>query len=194
MMLRLLLARHGESQWQVLGDEAGPNSVLTELGRFQADRLGRWLAGHFEVDHIYASPLRRAQETAQSVAGHLGLAVEVHGDLAESAFLVQPKLPAFSSPLETVDGGFADELPSHKDYRLFRSRVAGALKDILGRHEDGTVLIVAHAGTIGTVFRLLLGSDTFTVNVGNTTLHSLRWNGGQWHIEFVDRWDHLRGL
>jgi hypothetical protein len=46
----------------------------------------------------------------------------------------------------------------------------------------------------GTVFRLLLGSDTFTVNVGNTTLHSLTWNGGQWHIEFVDRRDHLRGL
>jgi hypothetical protein len=44
------------------------------------------------------------------------------------------------------------------------------------------------------VFRLLLGSDTFTVNVGNTTLHSLTWNGGQWHIEFVDRRDHLRGL
>ncbi|RME47331.1 MAG: hypothetical protein D6791_06125 [Chloroflexi bacterium] len=96
--------------------------------------------------------------------------------------------------METVDGSYTEAMPAHRDYRAYRSQVAGALRDILSRHDDGTILIIAHGGTIGTAFRLLLGSDTFTVNVGNTTLHSLTWNGGQWHIEYIDRWAHLRGL
>jgi broad specificity phosphatase PhoE len=55
-------------------------------------------------------------------------------------------------------------------------------------------LIVAHGGTIETAIRLLLGSDAFTVNMGNTTLHSLTWNDHRWHVEYLDRWEHLRGL
>lgn len=193
-MLRLLLARHGESEWQVLGDQAGPNSALTERGRRQAAALGRWLAEHISVDHIYASPLIRAHDTAQAVASHLRLPVRTHDGFQESPFLLQPKLPVLATPLQSVDVAYAEPLPGHREYRQFRSQVAQALRDVLSRHDEGTVLIIAHAGTIGTVFRLLLGSDTFTVNVGNTTLHSLTWNGGQWHIEYIDRWDHLRSL
>lgn len=191
-MLRILLARHGESEWQVIGEEAGPDSALTELGRHQADHLGRWLAEHISVDCIYASPLQRARDTAQTAAKHLDLPVGFHEGLQESWFLVAPKLPAYSSPLEGLDA--KHDMPANKDYRAFRSQVAQALRDILRQHDEGTILIVAHGGTIGTAIRLLLGSDTFTVNVGNTTLHSLTWNGDKWYIEYIDRWDHLHNL
>lgn len=191
-MLRLLLARHGESEWQVVGEEAGPDSALTDLGRRQADHLGHWLAEHLTIDNVYASPLQRAHDTAKLAAAYLDLPVHLREGLEESWFLVQPELPAFETPLEALGG--KNVLPENGDYVSFRARVTEALQDILGRHDDGTILIVAHGGTIGTIMRLLLGSDTFTVNVGNTTLHSLTWNGGQWHVEYVDRWDHLRDL
>jgi hypothetical protein len=42
--------------------------------------------------------------------------------------------------------------------------------------------------------RLLLGSDFFSVNLGNRTLHSLVWYEQRWRIEFGDCWEHLRGL
>jgi broad specificity phosphatase PhoE len=193
-LLRLLLTRHGESQWQVLGDEAGLDSPLTGLGRRQADRLGGWLASHIAVDHIYASPLQRARETAQRVAAHLDLPVHLDHNLKEAPFFVVPELPAFSRPSAILDGREAHSTQAAEAYRAFRSRVARALQAILSRHDDGTILIVAHGGTLGTAFRLLLGSDTFTVNVGNTTLHSLTWGGARWHIEYVDRWEHLAGL
>lgn len=194
MTLRLLFARHGESQWQVVGEEVGPDSELTELGRRQADHLGRWLVDHIAVNHVYASPLKRAHKTAQLAATHLGLPVHLHEGLKESWFLVASKLPAFSTPSESLSRERAGEKPASEGYQAFRSQVSRALRDILGRHDEGTILIVAHGGTIGTALRLLLGSDAFTVNVGNTTLHSLTWNGGRWHIEYIDRWAHLKNL
>lgn len=193
-MLRLLLTRHGESQWQVLGNEAGLDSPLTGLGRRQADRLGGWLAGHIAVDHIYASPLQRAHITALLIAAHLDLPVHLDHNLKEAPFFVVPELPAFSTSSAVLDGREAHSTQATEAYRAFRSRVARALQAILSRHDEGTILIVAHGGTIGTAFRLLLGSDTFTVNVGNTTLHSLTWGGARWHVEYVDRWEHLAGL
>lgn len=189
-MLRLLLTRHGQSQWQVLGDEAGPDSPLTDLGRRQADRLGRWLAGHAAVDHIYASPLKRAHETAQLVAAHLDLPVHLHEALQEAWFFTAPELPNFPAPLDILNRA-DNHHQGAEDYRAFRSHVAQALRDILGQHQAGTLLVVAHVGTIATAIRLLVGSDAFTISVGNTTLHSLAWAGARWQVEYIERRDHL---
>jgi broad specificity phosphatase PhoE len=194
MMVQLLLTRHGQSQWQVLGDEAGPDSPLTELGRRQADQLGCWLADRVPVNHIYSSPLRRACETAQLVAAHLNLPVHVNDNLKEAPFLAAPKLPAFSMPLDVLDSKGGDHRQGTEDYRMFRSQIAQALRDILGQHNEGTILVVAHVVAIATVIRLLLGSHVFTVHVDNTTLHSLTWKGHRWSVEYIGRRDHLRDL
>lgn len=193
-MLRLLLTRHGESEWQVLGDKAGSDSLLTELGQRQADHLGRWLKKNVLVNYVYASPLRRAHETAQLVATHLGLPVEVHADLAEAWFWIAPELPGSLTPLAALDGMPTTGRRRGDNYRMFQAQVTRALRDILSSHPDGTILIVAHGGTVETAIRILLGSDIFTVNMGNTTLHSLTWNSGRWHVEYIDRWEHLEGL
>jgi broad specificity phosphatase PhoE len=194
MMLRLLLARHGESQWQTQGDEAGFDSPLTELGRRQAKQLGYWLADHCAVNYVYASPLKRAQETAQLVASHLDLPVNLNRNLKEAWFVTARELPSFLTPLEILDGKQVDSTAGTTVYCAFRSLVAQALKDILSQHSDGTILIVAHVGTIATAIRLLLGSDAFSITIGNTTLHSLNWDGARWQVEYIDRREHLEDL
>ena len=193
-MLRLLLTRHGQSQWQVLGDEAGTDSPLTELGQRQADHLGGWLANNIQVDFLYASPLQRAHETAQLVAAHLDLPVHLNQGLQEAWFFTSEELPAFSTPLDALDGGGPDQLQGTQVYRAFRSQVTQALRAIVGQHPEGTILIVAHVGTMATAIRLLLGSEAFTVSINNTTLHSLAWNGKRWQLEYIDRGDHLEDL
>jgi probable phosphoglycerate mutase len=190
-MLRLLLTRHGESEWQIRGDRAGHDSKLTNLGLRQAELLGVWLAKNIRVDYIYASPLKRAHETAEVVARHLNLPVTLHEGLTEAWFFVSPELPSYTTPLDILDGDSARRKGAANDYRAFRVRVASVLRTILSQHQDGTILIVAHGGTVETVLRLLLGSDAFTANIGNTTLHSLVWFDNRWHIEYVDRWEHL---
>lgn len=66
--MRLILARHGETEWNRQRRVQGlSNLALNEAGRRQAEALGRALKD-IKVDAIYTSPLKRAQETAQAIA------------------------------------------------------------------------------------------------------------------------------
>jgi phosphohistidine phosphatase SixA len=82
--VRIHLLRHADA-----GDpEAwkGPDAErpLTAKGRSQADRLGTFLASvSFKPDMIVSSPRVRAAQTAEGVAGHLGLKVRVDDRLGE---------------------------------------------------------------------------------------------------------------
>jgi probable phosphoglycerate mutase len=64
----LYLVRHGEQHHQAAGDEA--DAGLSGLGGKQARELGKRLAG-VPFDVVRHSPLRRAADTAQILAGYL---------------------------------------------------------------------------------------------------------------------------
>src|SRR5258708_4172785 len=82
-MLKLYLVRHGESAWNVKHLYTGQTDVpLSELGQLQAERLGEaWHATEF--DAIYASPLKRAQDTAKALAIRKMLPLRLDARLAE---------------------------------------------------------------------------------------------------------------
>jgi broad specificity phosphatase PhoE len=78
---RLVLARHGETEWSKSGQHTGRTDIpLTDLGREQATRLGVALAGR-TFSRVLSSPLSRAVETAR-LAG-FGERVEIDPDLRE---------------------------------------------------------------------------------------------------------------
>ena len=72
----LLLARHGETDWNRIGRWQGQaDPPLNEMGRRQAAELAERLVGQ-GISAIHTSDLLRASETAQVVAERLGLTVE----------------------------------------------------------------------------------------------------------------------
>jgi phosphohistidine phosphatase len=82
--LDLYLLRHADAgdpaAWN--GDDA--DRPLSVKGTTQAARLADFLAGRdLELDAIVSSPKLRARQTAEAVAGALGLAVATDGRLAE---------------------------------------------------------------------------------------------------------------
>lgn len=99
-MTRLHLLRHAHA-----GDSAewdGPDATrpLTDKGRAQADALGRFLrAGRLQTDAVLTSPKVRAAQTAELVAGHLGVPV-----------VVEPRLggPLDLGLLDAILGDHAD--------------------------------------------------------------------------------------
>ena len=74
--MKLLLARHGQSEWQVRVEDVDRDPPLTALGESQAHRLGEYLATSDDpISAIVASPLQRARRTADIVASYLNVTV-----------------------------------------------------------------------------------------------------------------------
>src|SRR5581483_11678835 len=80
----LWLVRHGESTWNIAGLAQGHHdeAELTERGLRQAAEAAAQF-GYRSVRAIYASDLRRAQQTAAAFAAVLGLPVYAEARLRE---------------------------------------------------------------------------------------------------------------
>ena len=78
---RLVLARHGETEWSRTGRHTGRTDIpLTARGREQAENLGRALRGR-TFSRVLSSPLGRALDTCR-LAG-FGDRAEIDDDLRE---------------------------------------------------------------------------------------------------------------
>ena len=81
--MKLLLVRHGETQWNREGRALGRGEQrLTDAGREQASAVARVLSRE-NIEAIYSSPLKRALETAKTIGLVLGLPVNISEELVE---------------------------------------------------------------------------------------------------------------
>ena len=132
--------RHGETEANAAGTIAGSLDVeLTKLGRDQARIAARRLADA-PITGIYASPLRRARETAQPIAEALDLPVTILDEIAERNWGDLEGMPRHSHSRGVKPAGA-------ESTELFMQRVLSGFACI-----DAEVpLLVAHSG----VFRVL---------------------------------------
>ena len=185
-MIELVLARHGQSYGN-LDRSLGPDTDLTDRGREQATRLGNWLAEQgYAFTAIYCSPLRRARQTAEIVNRHFGLKVVFDRDLRETEVPYLENLPLRADPL-----GVEPRPPFEPEYEQMRERVARATARILSENPEGQVLVVGHAGSLGTMLRCILGTHALLVHTKPTALHCLRWQDGRWNLQYANRQEHL---
>ena len=162
-MTTLLLVRHGETDWNREGRWQGHSDThLNEIGRAQAERVAGELDG---VDVVYSSDLARARDTAEIIAGRSGLPVRLDARLRERSFGAWEGLSAAEIEAEFRDAHLrwlAGEGPGADDaepFDAFGRRVREALGEILERHPDETVLVVAHGGTVRVIHALAGGLD-----------------------------------
>jgi alpha-ribazole phosphatase len=165
-MLRLVLARHGQTDWNTQRRYQGQTDIpLNETGRQQAAALARGLAGT-DLDAIYASSLRRATATAQAIAQPRGQPVLPEPRLREMSFgrwggltfsEIQEREP------ERLAAWLADPMhvspPEGETLAQVTARVQSALDDVLQTHPQGTVLWVAHGGVLRVLLSLALGLE-----------------------------------
>lgn len=156
MLRRILLARHGQTAWNAVGKlQGGTDIPLNELGRDQARVVGRQLAGS-RIDHVWASDLARARETAALIAAELELpeprAPRIEPLLRERAFGVFEGLTRDEIAVQLPEAWQAWQArsaapPGGEPRESATARMTTALLRIAGELADGQVaLAVAHGG------------------------------------------------
>jgi broad specificity phosphatase PhoE/ribonuclease HI len=150
---RLVLVRHGSTEHSAANRFSGRNQrPLNEVGREQAARLAKRAFG--QVDAIVSSPLPRAVQTAEAIAGPLGLPVEVVDEFIETDFGVWEGL-TFAEAAE-VDGpalrqwqGRVDVAPpGGETFAAVGERVERGRDAVVAAHPESTVLVVTHVTPI----------------------------------------------
>lgn len=163
--MRVLFVRHGQTPSNVRRavDTALPGPGLTDLGLEQADALVGALADPGLSAHppaaVYASPARRAQQTAEPVARSLGLPVRVLDGLQEiqaGDLEMAVEMADIEVYLRTVgawvQGDLDARMPGAETGEEVFARVDAALQQVVdeqdGTGSDATVLVVSHGALI----------------------------------------------
>jgi len=85
-MTRIILVRHGQTEWNRVVRFRGIIDVpLNDTGLAQARAVGRRLASS-PISAVYSSPLSRAYQTAEAIAKPHGLTVVPHEGLRDMNF------------------------------------------------------------------------------------------------------------
>jgi probable phosphoglycerate mutase len=153
---RIFLIRHGETAANAARIFQTPGVPLSELGRGQARRLARRLAGA-GVRQILASDLLRAVETAEALRDATGAPLALDPLLQERSFG-----ELRGRPYAEVGGDpFAADYvpPGGESWEAFHHRVAaafGAIESAAAR-ADGPVAVVTHGLVCGALVARHLG-------------------------------------
>jgi broad specificity phosphatase PhoE len=147
-MTVVYLIQHG-------GKQPGPGDPgLTEPGRMQATRTGRRLGG-LGIDALWASPMRRARETAECIAAVTGLAVQADARLRERVNWDGSTPWEDFADLWARTAADRDLIPAGGQ----SARQAGARLQEFLASLPGPVAAVTHGGVTIELLRTLLGDD-----------------------------------
>ena len=141
----LYLVRHGRTTANERGLLQGRlDPPLDEVGRAQAEAIARMVG---RVDDVIASPLARAQETAE----YFGKPVTLDDRWLELSYGELEGMPASEVPGEVWRQWRADPLfatEGGESFGALDARVRDACNDLVARMGDRNVVVVSHVSPI----------------------------------------------
>ena len=151
-MTTLIFVRHGQSESNLACVFTGQgNTLLTELGREQAERTAEYLK-QYPIAHIYASDLARAMDTAAPTARDAGLEIipnpklrEIYaGEWEGKSYETLHRVYGESYRLWIEDLGHANPEGGESIMELYH-RVNDALDEIVEAHRGECIAVFSHA-------------------------------------------------
>lgn len=163
---KLLVLRHGQSEWNAQGRWQGQADIeLTQEGMLQAKQAAEKL-GAFDL--IATSTLQRALRTAEIIAQHHSFD-DIHIDERLKESHIGPWQGLTYAEIEAGWPGFLDSRkqpegfePSHQVVQ----RMTDAFVDIAKKCRGGQALVISHSGAIRTLHRELNVTDYRLENLG----------------------------
>jgi len=195
--VELLLIRHALPERIETTDGSPADPPLSAAGRAQAERMARWLSAE-KVGAVYASPMRRARETADALARAIGAEIEIDAGLVEMDHLSEVYVPLEQLKAEDYPrwqemvqrGG----LYAGVDLAAFRSTVVASVERAIAANPGGRVAIVCHGGVINAWAGHVLGiADPFFLDVAYTGVSRfLAASTGERSVRSLNETAHLR--
>lgn len=196
------LVRHGEVD-NPTGILYGrkPGFHLSELGRAMGEEVGRAFATGHDVRYVMASPLERAQETAQPTADAVGRPVVIDERLIEAdnkfeglavndnrMILAHPQFYSwYANPLEPSWG---------EPYTMIVRRMSGAIAHAVQAGRGGEAVLFSHQLPIWTMRRFVekkpLAHDPRKRQCALASVTSLTF--ADWQLLSLDYWEPAAAL
>lgn len=156
--MRLLLTRHGQTDWNVLGKIQGKTDIeLNETGIKQAMEVREKLINE-KIDVIISSPLKRAKKTAQIIAQNRDIPLIIDEAIEERCF---GEFEGYTR--EEFDFNEIWDYKLNKQYEYAENigdvfkRVEKFLEKIKEDYKEKTVLLVTHGGVTVPIRAILEG-------------------------------------
>lgn len=179
------------------------DSPLSHAGWAEVDALRHRLEGEPPAVAVYASPLRRAFETASATPDHVRMHLRRLNSLAE---MYCGRLDGF--PLTQVMTDYADlwrrncaqddatfRWPGGESYEQLRRRVLRAARCIGSRHLGERVLLFTHAGVINQMMGAIAGQSAArweNYRPANASITELQFDGARFEVVRFDDQTHLQ--
>jgi probable phosphoglycerate mutase len=165
-MTEIILARHGETEWNVGEIFRGRADVeLNETGIKQAQLLAEYLR-KVNIEAVYSSPLKRASRTAEIVASYHQLEVKIAPGLTDFDFgkwqgLSHQKVKEKYRELYIKWTDYPDKvkMPAGESLDDVRERAIGVVDEVIAKKYEGAVVLVAHRVVNKVLICALLGLD-----------------------------------
>ena len=195
--MQIVLVRHGATDWNLQGRcQGSTDRDLSDVGIRQADQIAELLSEQ-EINAIYSSSLRRAQQTAERISQPHKLPVLIEQDVRE---LDHGELEGLT--FNEIKANYGDFLvrwrsepaeicvPGGERLADVAERAWNGLNQIVQRHADAErILVVSHNFPILGIVCRVSGThlnEYRTFHLDPCGITRLKYNGGDWDLTEVN--------
>ena len=195
--MQIVLVRHGATDWNLQGRcQGSTDRDLSDVGIRQAEQIAELLSEQ-EINAIYSSSLRRAQQTAERISQPHKLPVLIEQDVRE---LDHGELEGLT--FNEIKANYGDFLvrwrsepaeicvPGGERLADVAERAWNGLNQIVQRHTDAErILVVSHNFPILGIVCRVSGThlnEYRTFHLDPCGITRLKYNGGDWDLTEVN--------
>jgi broad specificity phosphatase PhoE len=203
--MQIVILRHGATDWNIQGRCQGSTDLdLNEIGIHQAKSIAARLSRE-TITAVYASHLKRAQQTAQFVSHLHNLPIQTEKDLREldhgaleglTFNEIRETFPVFIQKWRTEPAEI--DVPSGERLVDVAQRTWNGLDRIMRRHKsDDTIVVVSHNFPILSVLCRISGvnlNQYRTFHLDPCGITRLNHFGGNWSITQINNKDYVPEL
>ncbi len=203
-MTRIFLVRHGQTAWNVGEIFRGRADVpLDETGLKEADLAGEALKDE-TIHAIYSSPLKRSVQTAEGIAKCQNLPVQTLEAIIDISYgewegkenaEVKQKYPDLYKLWLTEPHKV--RFPGGETLDEVRTRTMSAIEKLVKKHQDESIVLVAHRVPNKVISCAVLGLDNshfWRIKQDTASTNLFIYDNDQWIIAYLNNTFYLKVL